>query len=125
MTIRFVVMFHRLPHLSLEQFDKYWSEIHGPLVKDLPAVKSGLVKYKQASHSLFNSPGFHISPKANALLAANGLPVISHDGHAELEADRIEDILEFLGSEGVTNILLPDEKNFVSSLQVISGNWTQ
>ncbi|KAJ7168680.1 hypothetical protein C8R46DRAFT_1218072 [Mycena filopes] len=115
MTIRFVVMFHRLPHLSLEQFDKYWSEIHGPLVKDLPAVKSGLVKYKQ----------FHISPNANALLAANGLPVISHDGHAELEAERIEDILEFLGSEGVTNILLPDEKNFVSSLQVISGNWTQ
>ncbi|KAJ7153641.1 hypothetical protein C8R46DRAFT_1218071 [Mycena filopes] len=117
MTVRIIVMMHRLPHISFEQFDKHWSEIHGPLVRALPAVKSGLIKYKQ----------FHVSPGTNDLLAAKGLAVIPHDGIIEVEADRIEDILEFWASKDVAEIIMPDEKNFVerTSLQVISGNWTQ
>ncbi|KAJ7767187.1 hypothetical protein B0H16DRAFT_1521161 [Mycena metata] len=117
MPIRIIATINRLPHISFEQFDKHWAEIHGPLVAALPAVKSGVVKYKQ----------FHISAEANALLAAKGLVVIPHDGVVEWEAEKLEDILELWASEEVANTLLPDEKNFFerSSVQVIAGDWIQ
>ncbi|KAJ7153640.1 hypothetical protein C8R46DRAFT_1119455 [Mycena filopes] len=117
MTIRIVARINRLPHISFEQFDKHWAKIHGPLVAALPAVKFGLVKYKQ----------FHISPETNANLAAKGLAVMPNDGMVEWEAEKLEDILELWGTKEVIETLLPDEKNFFqqSSVQVIAGNWTR
>ncbi|KAJ7846928.1 hypothetical protein B0H13DRAFT_1907541 [Mycena leptocephala] len=115
MTIRIISLLNRLPHVSFEQFDRHWGEVHKALVEALPAVKSGLVKYRQ----------FHVSPEANAVLAASGTSVMSYDGITEWEAEKLDDILELFSSEELIKTLLPDEKNFFerSSVQVISGDW--
>jgi len=115
MTIRLIALMTRLPHVSFEQFDRHWGEIHKPLIESLPAVKSGLVKYKQ----------FHISPETNAALAAKGLPVMPYDGIVEWEAEKLEDILDLFASEELIKKVIPDEENFFqrSSVQVITGDW--
>ncbi|KAJ6561755.1 hypothetical protein B0H19DRAFT_1259404 [Mycena capillaripes] len=115
MTIRIICLLTRLPHVSFEEFDRHWGQIHGPLIEALPAVKSGLVKYKQ----------FHISPETNAVLAAKGVPVMTYDGIVEWEAEKVEDIFELWGSEELVKTVLPDEKKFFerSSVQVLAGDW--
>ncbi|KAJ6507682.1 EthD domain-containing protein [Mycena vitilis] len=115
MTIRMISLLNRLPHVSFEEFDRHWGQVHGPLIEALPAVKSGLVKYKQ----------FHVSPETNALLAAQGFPVMTYDGIVEWEAEKLEDILELFGSEELAKTIIPDEKNFFerSSVQVVAGDW--
>ncbi|KAJ7472695.1 hypothetical protein FB451DRAFT_1398895 [Mycena latifolia] len=115
MTIRIIAFLNRLPHVSFEEFDRHWGEIHGPLIEALPAVKSGLVKYKQ----------FHVSPEANAELAGMGVSVLPHDGVVEWSAERVEDILELWMSKEIVETIMPDEKNFFerSSTQVIAGEW--
>ncbi|KAJ7025743.1 hypothetical protein C8F04DRAFT_1268878 [Mycena alexandri] len=49
MPIRIIAIVNRLPHISFKKFDKHWAKIHGLLmiIAALPAVKSGVVKYKQ------------------------------------------------------------------------------
>ncbi|KAJ7679239.1 hypothetical protein DFH06DRAFT_975208 [Mycena polygramma] len=131
MTIRMISLLNRLPHVSFEEFDTHWyvsrasspgdlttlyrGQIHGPLIEALPAVKSGLVKYKQ----------FHVSPETNSLLAAQGFPIMTYDGIVEWEAEKLEDILELFGSEELAKTIIPDEKNFFerSSVQVVAGDW--
>ncbi|KAJ7447068.1 hypothetical protein B0H11DRAFT_2248493 [Mycena galericulata] len=115
MTIRIISLLNRLPHISFEEFDRHWGQIHRVLIEALPAVKSGLVRYKQ----------FHVSPETNAALAALGLPVLAHDGVVEWEAERLEDILALWVCEEMDKTILPDEKNFFerSSVQVIAGDW--
>ncbi|KAJ7683669.1 hypothetical protein B0H17DRAFT_941526 [Mycena rosella] len=132
MTIRIISLLNRLPHISFEEFDKHWGQVHGPLIEALPAVKSGLVKYKQ----------FHVSPETNAALAAMGLPVMAHDGVVEWAADKMEDIFELWMCKEMAEVwlfalrcgrriddaaqtIMPDEKNFFerSSVQVIAGDW--
>ncbi|KAJ7157631.1 hypothetical protein C8R43DRAFT_883139 [Mycena crocata] len=131
MPVRIIAAIKRLPHISFEEFDAHWSasqfyryhvlkvhfrgQIHGPLVEALPAVKSGLVKYKQ----------FHVDPAANAALAARGLSIMPHDGIVEWEAETLDDIWALWGSDELIKTVLPDEKNFFerSSAQVIAGNW--
>ncbi|KAJ7213425.1 hypothetical protein GGX14DRAFT_445108 [Mycena pura] len=117
MTIRLIAMMNRLPHVTFEQFDKHWCEVHRSIIESLPAVKSGVVKYKQ----------FHISRETNAVLAANGSTVMPYDGIVEWEAEKLEDILELFASEELIKEALPDEKNFFerSSVQVITGDWKQ
>ncbi|KAJ7796757.1 hypothetical protein B0H14DRAFT_3157816 [Mycena olivaceomarginata] len=115
MTIRLIALMTRLPHVSFEQFDRHWGEVHRSIIESLPAVKSGLVKYKQ----------FHVSPEGNAALAALGTTVMPYDGIVEWEAEKLEDILELFASEELIKKALPDEKNFFerSSVQVIAGDW--
>ncbi|KAJ7472691.1 hypothetical protein FB451DRAFT_1398891 [Mycena latifolia] len=115
MTIHLISLINRLPHVSFGEFDRHWGEIHGPLIEALPAVKSGLVKYKQ----------FHVSPEANAKLAGRGLSVLPHDGVVQWSAERMEDIFELFTSKELIETVLPDEKNFFerSSVQVIAGEW--
>ncbi|KAJ6620027.1 hypothetical protein B0H10DRAFT_2023351 [Mycena sp. CBHHK59/15] len=116
MPIRLISMLNRLPHVSFEEFDSHWGQVHAPLIAALPAVKSGLVKCRQ----------FHVSTQTNNKLAARGLPVMTYDGIAEWEANKLEDILELFGSEEIVKTILPDEKNFFerSSVQVIAGDWS-
>ncbi|KAK7057311.1 hypothetical protein R3P38DRAFT_3168823 [Favolaschia claudopus] len=89
MAVRLIAFLTRLPHITFEEFDKHWTEVHRPIIESLPAVKSGLVKYKQ----------FHVSPTVNAVLAAGGSAVMPYDGIVEWEAERLEDILELFGSK--------------------------
>ena len=79
--IKLVFCLRRLPHLSREQFQRYWLDSHGPLVRQLaPAL--GLKRYVQVHtvRSAFN----------DALRAHRGAPD-DFDGVAELWWESVDD----------------------------------
>ena len=96
----------RLPHLSRAQFQDYWINTHGPLVKSVSEVL-GIRRYVQM-HSLpdeMNAP----------LQASRGGPA-SYDGVAQLWYDGLEDLGTRMADPGAREaaaLLLEDEKRFV------------
>jgi hypothetical protein len=45
--VRLAVLIKRKPGMSVEEFGRYWAEVHGPLFTSLDIVKKNLVKYEQ------------------------------------------------------------------------------
>jgi len=96
----------RAPHLSREDFQRYWLERHGPLVRSVaPALR--IKRYVQ-SHTL-------TTPIDSGLRRARGAPE-GYDGVAELWWDSLED----LTAGGATpegraagTRLLDDERTFI------------
>jgi uncharacterized protein (TIGR02118 family) len=104
--IKLVFCLRRLPHLSREEFQRYWLDSHGPLVRELaPAL--GMKRYVQV-HTLR-------SAFSEALRAHRGAPD-DFDGIAELWWDSVDDFAR-AGStrEGreAGRRLLADEKRFI------------
>ena len=96
----------RLPHLSREEFQKYWFETHGPLVrKQREALR--IQRYVQ-THTV-------LGDAADALRATRGGPP-AFDGVAELwwkdEADVAAALATPAGVEA-GRILLEDERKFI------------
>jgi uncharacterized protein (TIGR02118 family) len=96
----------RLPHLSREEFQRYWFDTHGPLVrKHAEALR--IRRYVQ-THTL-------LGDAADTLRATRGGPP-GYDGVAELWWDSEEDIAAALTLPGGTEagrILLEDERKFI------------
>ncbi len=96
----------RLPHLSREEFQKYWFETHGPLVrKHQEALR--IQRYVQ-THTL-------LGDAADSLRASRGGPP-AYDGVAELWWKSEEDVAAALATPaGVEagRILLEDERKFI------------
>ncbi|CAK5261870.1 unnamed protein product [Mycena citricolor] len=113
MPVRVLVFVKRLPHISFEDFDAHWANIHGPLFAALSAVQTGKVKYKQ----------FHVDPAMSENLAAAGITVATYDGISEFEAESLDDILGTFKSEEYKQNVLPDEANFFerTSVQLLAG----
>jgi uncharacterized protein (TIGR02118 family) len=104
--IKLVFCLRRLPHLSREQFQKYWRETHGPLVREREKVL-GIRRYVQV-HTL--------DDQANALLRSSRGGPEEFDGVAELWWDSREALERALSSsEGQTAgaELLADERRFI------------
>lgn len=104
--IKLVFCVRRLPHLSREEFQTYWRERHGPLVRRLAPVL-GIQRYVQL-HTL---DGF----MTEALRASRGGPE-AYDGVAELSWKSEADLVAASASEAArraTEELLEDEKRFV------------
>jgi uncharacterized protein (TIGR02118 family) len=104
--IKLVFCLRRLPHLSREQFQRYWLDSHGPLVRELaPAL--GVKRYVQV-HTLR-------SAFSEAMRAHRGAPD-DFDGVAELWWESVEEFAR-AGStkEGraAGQRLLDDEKRFI------------
>jgi uncharacterized protein (TIGR02118 family) len=104
--IKLVFCLRRLPHLSREDFQRYWLDSHGPLVRQLaPAL--GVKRYVQV-HTLR-------SAFSEALRAHRGAPD-DFDGVAELWWESVDDFAR-AGStqEGreAGRRLLEDEKRFI------------
>jgi uncharacterized protein (TIGR02118 family) len=104
--IKLVFCLRRLPHLSREEFQRYWREEHGPLVRAAaPALR--IARYVQVHAAE--------TPLAEALRRQRGGPE-AYDGVAELWWDSAED----LAAGGATpegraagRRLLEDEKRFI------------
>ena len=96
----------RLPHLSREEFQRYWFDTHGPLVrKHAEALR--IQRYVQ-THTL-------LGDAADSLRATRGGPP-GYDGVAELWWNSEEDIAAALTLPGGTEagrILLEDERKFI------------
>ena len=96
----------RAPHLSREEFQRYWLERHGPLVRSVAPVLR-IKRYVQ-THTL-------TTPVNDALCRGRGGPE-AYDGVAELWWDSLED----LTAGGATaegraagTRLLDDERTFI------------
>jgi uncharacterized protein (TIGR02118 family) len=105
--IKLVFCLRRLPHLSLAEFQDYWLNTHGPLVRS-HAETLKIRKYVQ-THTL-DAAGMQ-----QALAASREAPE-GYDGVAELWWDSIEDLaLSGATPEGreAAMALLEDERKFI------------
>ena len=104
--IKLTFCLRRAPHLTREEFQRYWLESHGPLVRAAaPALR--IKRYVQ-THTL-------TTPVNDALRRGRGAPE-PYDGVAELWWDSLADFTAATGSpEGraAGQRLLEDEKRFI------------
>ena len=94
----------RLPHLTRAEFQAYWRDVHGPLVRERAAAL-GLTRYEQ-NHAL---------PEAaqTRLAAARGTPP-GFDGVAQLWWDEAPQSPQQREAARIANAqLLADEKRFI------------
>ena len=96
----------RLPHLSRAEFQRYWRDNHGPLVRKHAAVLR-IRRYVQV-HTLD-------SPVQDALRASRGGPE-AFDGVAELWWDSLDDLFTARDDpawRAASLALLEDERRFI------------
>ena len=104
--IRMTYVLRRLPGMSLEDFQRYWHDVHGPLVAGF-STAMGVRRYVQV-HTL-DDPTYKAAREARGMLEA-------YDGVAELWWDSVEKLTESGASEQgqeASERLLEDEKNFI------------
>ena len=104
--IKLVYCLRRLPHLSLEDFQRYWLQTHGPLVRGHAATLR-IKRYVQV-HTL-DSP-------MNETLRTSRDAAEPYDGVAELWWESAEDLAAATATaEGqrAAQELLEDERKFI------------
>ena len=104
--IKLVYCLRRLPHLSREEFQRYWLETHGPLVRSR-AQALRIRRYVQV-HTLEGS--------INDALRQNRGALEAYDGVAELWWESVEEFAAATAStEGrkAGEELLEDERRFI------------
>jgi len=104
--VKLTFCLRRLPHLSREQFQKYWLETHGPLVRER-ASSIGVLRYVQL-HTGYD--------ELNAGLRASRGGPDAYDGVAELWFDSADAIGAKLSTEAGRRAaaeLLEDERRFI------------
>jgi len=105
--MKLVYCLRRLPELSREEFQRYWRETHGPLVRER-ATALGIKRYVQV-HTLE-------SPLNEALRASRGSEDEIYDGVAELWWESAEALTAGTSTpEGrqAAQELREDEKRFI------------
>ena len=96
----------RLPHLTREAFQDYWSNTHGPLVASLAEVLQ-IRRYVQL-HSL--------PPEAHTAIRASREAPPEFDGVAELWFENLEAIVangQRPEAQAAGQLLLEDERRFI------------
>lgn len=104
--IKLTFCLRRLPHLSREEFQRYWREVHAPLVA-ARAATLGIVRYEQV-HAGFG----HLS---EAIRASRGSPE-PFDGIAEIWFESEEAMAAAAQNPGIAQAareLLEDERKFI------------
>jgi uncharacterized protein (TIGR02118 family) len=103
--VKLVFCCRRRPELSIEQFQKRWLEVHGPLVRRLRARIPQMKRYVQ-SHTI---PG-----EASEMLRASRGAKPAYDGITEIWFDSLE-ALGASGEDGVAAArqLYEDELEFI------------
>src|SRR5262245_7927237 len=104
--VKLVFCARRLPQLSRAEFQRYWREVHGPLVRQ-HAEALRIRRYVQV-HTLDD-------PLQDALRAGRGGPE-AFDGVAELWWDSREDLMGARDDPAwrrAGQILLEDERRFI------------
>jgi uncharacterized protein (TIGR02118 family) len=104
--VKLVFALHRLPSLSREEFQRYWLETHGPLVRS-HAEALGIRRYVQV-HTVD-------TPAQQLLRGSRGAPE-EYDGVAELWFDSVDAIGAATATpEGTAASieLLEDERRFI------------
>jgi uncharacterized protein (TIGR02118 family) len=103
---KLVFCLRRLPELTREEFQRYWSEVHAPLVR-AHAATLGIRRYVQ-THTL--------PDETNAWLRESRGGPEPYDGVAELWWDSLEALVDAIATpEGRAAglALLEDERRFI------------
>lgn len=104
--IKLTFCLRRLPHLSREEFQRYWREQHAPLVA-AKAKTLGIVRYEQV-HAGFDAT-------SEAIRASRNAPE-PYDGIAEIWFESEEAMQTAGRNPGVSEAareLLEDERKFI------------
>src|SRR5882757_9541170 len=104
--IKLAYCLRRLPHLSREEFQKYWFETHAPLVRKYQDALR-IQRYVQ-THTV-------LGDGADALRAGRGSPP-EYDGVAEIWWQSLEDVGDAMTTPAgieAGRILLEDERKFI------------
>jgi uncharacterized protein (TIGR02118 family) len=98
----------RLPHLSHDEFDAYWRDHHGPLVRSYRGVLR-IRRYVQTS--TLTNPAVQ-----DAIRASRDSMEASFDGYAEVWWDSLEEMAAIRQTDDgakALRALLEDERRFV------------
>jgi uncharacterized protein (TIGR02118 family) len=104
--LKLIFCLRRLPHLSQQEFQRYWRDVHGPLVRQ-HAASLRIRRYVQA-HTLDSA--------LTAALAASRAAPPAFDGVAELWWDSAADFAAASASQAgrlASAALLADERRFI------------
>jgi uncharacterized protein (TIGR02118 family) len=104
--VKLIFCLRRLPHLSREEFQKYWLEVHGPYVRERAAAV-GMVRYVQL-HTGYDA--------VNEMLRKSRGGPEAYDGVAELWFESVEAMGAGFADEAGRRAaaeLLADEKRFI------------
>ncbi|KAJ7171359.1 hypothetical protein C8R46DRAFT_1349363 [Mycena filopes] len=106
---RILILLTRKAGMTKAEFNRYWAEVHAPLVASLDIVKANAGKYEQGYTSDEMSDG----------LKAMGFKVLEYDGVVVLGADSHQELNQILQSEEFQKVVLGDAVNFVEDVQFI------
>jgi uncharacterized protein (TIGR02118 family) len=98
--VKLIYCITKRPELSVDEFQRYWRETHGPIAARIP----GLRRYVQC----------HTAPEVYGRATAPGF-----DGAAELWFDDLDAMRDAMRSPEV-QAAIEDEKNFIDHSRVAS-----
>ncbi|KAG7100202.1 hypothetical protein E1B28_001977 [Marasmius oreades] len=99
---RFFVFVKKRADMTMEEFDRYWLEVHSKVFLKFIAGKEGLLKYEQ----------LHVNQVEKARLKSIGVPVLDYDGVGLFDVDSFEKFAALL-DEGYIRDVVPDEEKFI------------
>ncbi len=99
--VKFVGCLRRKPGMSVAEFQSYWKDVHGPLVKSVPEFFRHVRKYIQGHTVKELAPGFPASESP------------PFDGVAEIWFDSIDDVGKAFAEPRYLEIIRPDEQKFL------------
>jgi uncharacterized protein (TIGR02118 family) len=98
--VKLIYCISKKPEMSIEEFQRYWREVHAPIAAKIPGVR----RYVQC----------HVVPETYGGRTAPGF-----DGAAELWWDSMDAMRAAMGTPEV-QAALEDEKNFIDHTRVAS-----
>ena len=98
--VKLIYCISKKPEMSVEEFQRYWREVHAPIAGAIPGVR----RYVQS----------HVVPQTYGGQRAPGF-----DGAAELWFDDLDAMRAAMGTPEVA-AAMEDEKNFIDHTRVAS-----
>ena len=98
--IKVSILLKRKPGMGVEEFHRYWKDVHGPLLLSVPELARYIRKYVQChaiQETFFGTPG----------------EASRYDGIAEMWGDSLDDVRRALAEPRYLEVIRPDELKFL------------
>ncbi|KAK4494572.1 hypothetical protein PRZ48_013928 [Zasmidium cellare] len=107
--LKFCMLIKRRQDMSEEDFHKYWTEVHAPIVEKWLA-KHGVIRYVQ-----YHTPTQTTTQSTEVWTGLGGANVLQFDGHVELTVPNVECLKRALEDAYYQSDVLPDEGKFIDA----------